>query len=60
MTYAVITGQWKYDLELQIVVETETLAKREVRDLKKMGCEDARFRKFDSEEALYAWVERGQ
>ena len=58
--FGVFTGRARFDLELQIVVHTAAQAKREVKDLKAMGCEDARAREFESEAELYAWFERNQ
>ena len=56
----VFTGKARFDLELQIVVHTEAQAKREIKDLKAMGCDDARKREFESEEELYAWYEKNR
>jgi hypothetical protein len=55
--YAVLTGRIRYDLELQIVVHSVDQAKREVKDLKKMGLDDARWKEFEDEAALDAWYE---
>lgn len=55
--YAVLTGRVRFDLELQIVVHTEAQAKCEVKDLKAMGCDDARWKEFPDEAALDAWYE---
>lgn len=57
MVYAVLTGTRRFDLELQIIEPTEASAKREVKDLKRMGCDDARVKAFDDEGAAYDWVE---
>lgn len=56
--FAVITGTRKYDLELQIICTTKADAQKEVKDLKKMGCDDARIKEFDSESEAYEWVEK--
>lgn len=56
MVYAVITGRRRYDLNLDQVCETLALAKREVRDLKKMGYDDARWMEFHDECAADEWV----
>lgn len=58
MVYAIITGTRKYDLEIQIIVETLTLAQREIKDLRKMGCDDVRVKPFADETAAYEWVEK--
>ena len=56
--YAVVTGKARFDLALQIIEYSLAAAKREVRDLKAMGCEDARVKEFASESEAYAWVEK--
>ena len=56
----VFTGKARFDLELQIVVHTADQAKREVKDLKAMGCDDARAKEFESEAALDAWYEKNR
>lgn len=58
--FGVFTGKARFDLELQIVVHTAEQAKREVKDLKAMGCDNARSREFASEAELYAWFEKNQ
>lgn len=56
-TWAVVTGRKRFDFEVQIMVHSEAQAKREVKDLKKMGCEDARFKVFETEQAAYDWAD---
>lgn len=56
----VFTGRARFDLELQIVVHTAAQAKQEVKDLKAMGCDDARSREFENEAALDAWYEKNR
>lgn len=55
--FAVLTGTRRFDLELQIIVHTQAQAKQEVKDLKAMGCEDARAKAFADESAAYDWYE---
>jgi hypothetical protein len=56
--YAIITGRRKFDLELQIIVYSEAQAKREIKDLKGMGCEDARMKVFAHDSEAYEWIEK--
>lgn len=59
-TWAILTGKARYDLELQIVVHTEAQAKREIKDLKGMGMNDARAKVFEQEADAYDWYERNR
>jgi len=54
---AIFTGTRHFDLELQIIVHTASGAKQEVKDLKAMGCDDARAKPFKDESAAYDWYE---
>lgn len=56
----VFTGKARFDLELQIVVHTAEQVRREVKDLKAMGCENVKTREFESEAELYAWYEKNR
>lgn len=52
-TWMILTGRKGYDLECQIVVHSAEQAKREIKDLKSMGCEDARAKVFETETEAY-------
>lgn len=57
-TWMILTGRKGYDLECQIVVHSAEQAKREIKDLKSMGCEDARAKVFETEAEAYNWLNR--
>lgn len=57
-TWMVLTGRKGFDLECQIVVHDAAQAKREIKDLKGMGCDDARAKVFETEADAYDWFDR--
>lgn len=52
IVYAIFTADG-----LDQIVETLALAKREVRDLKRLGCDEARYEAFPTEDVVYAYCE---
>lgn len=50
--YAIIT-----DDGLDQIVETLALAKREKRDLERMGLDHVKIKEFEDEEAAYTWAD---
>lgn len=56
--YMITTGRKGFDLECQIVVHDAAQAKREVKDLKGMGCENVKTHTFDTEADAYRATHR--
>lgn len=61
MVYAVITGTGKGYVSIDIIEMDLARAKRHAKELRdKFGCEDARVKTFEDDEAAYAWEERNR
>lgn len=56
--FAVTTGIGRGYIELDIICDTKPLAERHAADLRKMGCDGVKIRKFNHEADAYDWAEK--
>lgn len=55
--YVIFSDTYNFQLgDFDQICADEVIARREVRDLKRMGFPEAHFRRATSEEAVYEWV----
>lgn len=57
MAYFITSGRKGYDLELQIVVHSAAAAQKEIKDLRKLGCENVKAKEFAEERNGWLWLD---